>query len=162
MASTAKAFYHDPECPPSHGYLAFYCGLRALESIHALVHLGTHGTTEWLPGKAVALSTRCWPRLAIGAVPVIYPFIVDDPGEAAPAKRRIGAVTIGHLTPQTMGAGLHGEAGALRELVEEFSSAQVLTRAAPTRGEGNAASVHKPADWPPPAALTMRCRWTRR
>jgi len=121
-----KGFYHDPECPPSHGYLAFYCGLRALENIHALVHLGTHGTTEWLPGKAVALSPHCWPRLAIGAVPVIYPFIVDDPGEAAPAKRRIGAVTIGHLTPQTGEAGLHGETAALRELVEEFSSAQVL------------------------------------
>lgn len=121
-----KGFYHDPECPPSHGYLAFYHGLRALENIHALVHLGTHGTTEWLPGKAVALSANCWPRLAIGAVPVIYPFIVDDPGEAAPAKRRIGAVTIGHLTPQTAEAGLDGEASALRELVEEFSSAQVL------------------------------------
>ncbi|EIM28432.1 cobaltochelatase subunit CobN [Microvirga lotononidis] len=121
-----KGFYHDPECPPSHGYLAFYCGLRTIERIHALVHLGTHGTTEWLPGKAVALSNACWPRLAIGDVPVIYPFIVDDPGEAAPAKRRIGAVTIGHLTPQTAEAGLHGEAGALRELVEEFSSAQVL------------------------------------
>ncbi|WP_201860900.1 cobaltochelatase subunit CobN [Microvirga soli] len=121
-----KGFYHDPECPPSHGYLAFYCGLRALERIHALVHLGTHGTTEWLPGKAVALSAICWPRLAVGPVPVIYPFIVDDPGEAAPAKRRIGAVTIGHLTPQTAEAGLHGEAAALRELVEEFSSAQVL------------------------------------
>ncbi|MCD6072152.1 MAG: cobaltochelatase subunit CobN, partial [Microvirga sp.] len=121
-----KGFYHDPECPPSHGYLAFYCGLRALENIHALVHLGTHGTTEWLPGKAVALSTICWPRLAVGPVPVVYPFIVDDPGEAAPAKRRIGAVTIGHLTPQTAEGGLHGEAAALRELVEEFSSAQVL------------------------------------
>ncbi|MBA1156705.1 cobaltochelatase subunit CobN [Microvirga mediterraneensis] len=121
-----KGFYHDPECPPSHGYLAFYHGLRVLERIHVLVHLGTHGTTEWLPGKAVALSNVCWPRLAIGAVPVIYPFIVDDPGEAAPAKRRIGAVTIGHLTPLTAEAGLHGEAGALRELVEEFSSAQVL------------------------------------
>ncbi|WP_114945862.1 cobaltochelatase subunit CobN [Microvirga calopogonii] len=121
-----KGSYHDPESPPSHGYLAFYCGLRMLERIHALVHLGTHGTTEWLPGKAAALSTACWPRLAIGSIPVIYPFIVDDPGEAAPAKRRIGAVTVGHLTPQTAEAGLHGEAGALRELVEEFSSAQVL------------------------------------
>jgi cobaltochelatase CobN len=121
-----KGSYHDPECPPSHGYLAFYCGLRALEHIHALVHFGTHGTTEWLPGKAVALSTTCWPRLAIGSLPVIYPFIVDDPGEAAPAKRRIGAVTLGHLTPQIGEAGLHGEAAALRELVEEFSSAQVL------------------------------------
>ncbi|MXQ13910.1 cobaltochelatase subunit CobN [Microvirga makkahensis] len=121
-----KGFYHDPDCPPSHGYLAFYFGLRSLEGIHALVHLGTHGTIEWLPGKAVALSATCWPRLVTGSVPVIYPFIVDDPGEAAPAKRRIGAVTIGHLTPQTCEAGLHGEAAALRELVEEFSSAQVL------------------------------------
>jgi cobaltochelatase CobN len=121
-----KGFYHDPECPPSHGYLAFYLSLRALENIHVLLHLGTHGTTEWLPGKAVALSSTCWPRLVIGAVPVIYPFIVDDPGEAAPAKRRIGAVTIGHLTPQTAEAGLHGEAAALRDLVEEFSAAQVL------------------------------------
>ncbi|PVE21412.1 cobaltochelatase subunit CobN [Microvirga sp. KLBC 81] len=121
-----KGFYHDPDCPPSHGYLAFYVGLRRLENIHALLHLGTHGTIEWLPGKAVALSSTCWPRLAIGSVPVVYPFIVDDPGEAAPAKRRISAVTIGHLTPQTGEAGLHGEAAALRELVEEFSSAQVL------------------------------------
>jgi cobaltochelatase CobN len=121
-----KNFYHDPDCAPSHGYLAFYLGLRSLENIHALVHLGTHGTTEWLPGKAVALSHTCWPRLVIGSLPVIYPFIVDDPGEAAPAKRRIGAATIGHLTPRTGEAGLHGEAAALRELVEEFSSAQVL------------------------------------
>jgi cobaltochelatase CobN len=121
-----KSFYHDPDCAPSHAYLAFYVGLRRLETIHALIHLGTHGTTEWLPGKSVALSSTCWPRLAMGPLPVIYPFIVDDPGEAAPAKRRISAVTIGHLTPQTGKAGLHGEAAALRELVEEFSSAQVL------------------------------------
>ncbi|MGO4387910.1 cobaltochelatase subunit CobN [Microvirga sp. 2YAF29] len=121
-----KGSYHDPDCPPSHGYLAFYFGLRNIENIHALIHLGTHGTTEWLPGKAVALSPICWPRLTMGPLPVIYPFIVDDPGEAAPAKRRISAVTIGHLAPQTGEAGLHGEAAALRELVEEFSSAQVL------------------------------------
>ncbi len=121
-----KSAYHDPDRAPSHGYLAFYLGLRRLEKIHALIHLGTHGTTEWLPGKAVALSPTCWPRLATGPLPVIYPFIVDDPGEAAPAKRRIAAATIGHLTPQTGEAGLHGEAATLRELVEEFSSAQVL------------------------------------
>lgn len=121
-----KSGYHDPELPPSHGYLAFYWGLRISERIDALIHLGTHGSTEWLPGKAVALSPECWPRRAIGAVPVIYPFIVDDPGEAAPAKRRIGALTVGHLTPPVEAAGLDDEAFALRELVEEFSSAQVL------------------------------------
>lgn len=121
-----KTGYHDPNLPPTHSYLAFYLGLRAQERVDALVHLGTHGTTEWLPGKGVALSPECWPRLVVGSSPVIYPFIVDDPGEAAPAKRRIGAVTIGHLTPPVAEAGLHGEAGTLRELVEEFSSAQVL------------------------------------
>ena len=94
-----KGAYHDPDLPPTHAYLAFYLGLRTQERIDALIHLGAHGTAEWLPGKAVALSEACWPRLAVGATPVIYPFIVDDPGEAAPAKRRIGAVTLGHLPP---------------------------------------------------------------
>ena len=79
-----------PRLPPTHAYLAFHLGLRAQERSDALIHLGTHGTTEWLPGKAVALSDACWPRLAVGATPVCIPFIVDDPGEAAPAKRRIG------------------------------------------------------------------------
>ncbi|MGJ3264759.1 MAG: cobaltochelatase subunit CobN [Salinarimonas sp.] len=121
-----KASYHDPNLPPTHGYHAFYAALREIERIDALVHLGTHGTTEWLPGKAVALAPDDWPRLITGATPVVYPFVVDDPGEAAPAKRRIGAVTIGHLTPDVGEAGLDGETAALKERVEEFSSAQVL------------------------------------
>ncbi|ACA16893.1 cobaltochelatase, CobN subunit [Methylobacterium sp. 4-46] len=119
-----KAGYHDPDAVPSHAYLAFHLALR--EQADALIHLGTHGTTEWLPGKAVAPSPLCWPALAVGALPVIYPFIVDDPGEAAPAKRRLGAVTIGHLTPETAAAGLDPQAAALRELVEEYATASVL------------------------------------
>ena len=121
-----KATYHDLAVPPTHAYLAFYLHLREIESVHALVHLGTHGTTEWLPGKAVALSAICWPLIAIGALPLVYPFIVNDPGEAAPAKRRTAAVTIGHLTPPVTDAGLHGEAATVRELVEELAQAQVL------------------------------------
>ncbi|MGE4373268.1 MAG: cobaltochelatase subunit CobN [Xanthobacter sp.] len=119
-----KAIYHAPEERPTHAYLAFHLGLA--NQSDALVHLGTHGTLEWLPGKAVALSPACWPRLALAGLPVIYPFIVDDPGEAAPAKRRIGAVALGHLTPQIGEAGLHGEAAALRALVEEYATAQIL------------------------------------
>jgi cobaltochelatase CobN len=119
-----KAGYHDPDAVPCHAYLAFHLALR--QDSDALIHLGTHGTTEWLPGKAVALSPACWPALAVGPLPVIYPFIVDDPGEAAPAKRRIGAVTIGHLPPETAAAGLDPEAATLRELVEEYSAATVL------------------------------------
>ncbi|KAB7785824.1 cobaltochelatase subunit CobN [Methylorubrum populi] len=123
-AADRKAGYHDPDEPPTHAYLAFYLGLR--EGFDALIHLGTHGTTEWLPGKAVALSPDCWPARAVGALPVIYPFIVDDPGEAAPAKRRLGGIALGHLTPTIDAAGLTPEAAALRELVEEYSAASVL------------------------------------
>ena len=70
-----------------------------MAKVDALVHMGAHGTLEWLPGKAVALTASCFPEAVIGALPVIYPFIVSNPGEAAQAKRRIAAVTIGHLPP---------------------------------------------------------------
>ncbi|MGX1790704.1 cobaltochelatase subunit CobN [Bosea sp. NPDC055332] len=121
-----KARYHDPDAPPGHAYLAFYLGLREVFGADALIHLGTHGTTEWLPGKAVALSAACWPRLAVGALPVIYPYVVDDPGEAAPAKRRLSALTLGHLPPPLASQDTAGEAALLRDLVEEYSQAQVL------------------------------------
>ncbi len=121
-----KARYHDPDAPPCHGYLAFYCALRETAGIDALIHLGTHGTTEWLPGKAVALSSSCWPRLVTQGLPVIYPYVVDDPGEAAPAKRRLSALTLGHLPPPLAEIGASGETALLRDLVEEFSQAQVL------------------------------------
>jgi cobaltochelatase CobN len=121
-----KARYHDPDAPPGHAYLAFYLGLREVFPADALVHLGTHGTTEWLPGKAVALSAACWPRLAVGALPVIYPYVVDDPGEAAPAKRRLSALTLGHLPPPLASHDTAGEPALLRDLVEEYSQAQVL------------------------------------
>ncbi|MCJ2036835.1 cobaltochelatase subunit CobN [Methylobacterium sp. J-068] len=123
-AADRKAGYHDPDAVPTHAYLAFHLGLRT--RFDALIHLGTHGTTEWLPGKAVALSPDCWPARAIGALPVIYPFIVDDPGEAAPLKRRLGGIALGHLTPRTETSGLDPEAARLRELVEEYSAASVL------------------------------------
>ena len=123
-----KASYHDAELPPRHAYIAFYLWLRAVETIHALVHLGTHGTVEWLPGKAVALSEACFPSALIGGLPVIYPFIVNNPGEAAAAKRRLGAVTIGHLTPPLTQAGLHGTAHELERLIDEYAAADGLDR----------------------------------
>lgn len=138
-----KARYHDPDAPPGHAYLAFHLGLREVAGIDALIHLGTHGTTEWLPGKAVALSASCWPRLAIGSLPVIYPYVVDDPGEAAPAKRRLSAVTLGHLPPQLMNAEAAGEVGLLRDLVEEYSQAQVLD---PRRAELVAREIRERAE----------------
>jgi cobaltochelatase CobN len=117
--------YHDVSRCPRHAYVAFYLWLQAQDT-DALVHIGAHGTLEWLPGKAVALSDVCWPEALAGAMPVIYPFIVNDPGEAAQAKRRTAAVTIGHvpppLAPTTTGAGLT----RIEALLDEFSNAEGL------------------------------------
>jgi cobaltochelatase CobN len=123
-----RATYHDPAAPPVDAYIAFYRWLRETVDIHAMIHLGTHGTLEWLPGRAAALSAQCWPVSLTRGLPVIYPFIVNNPGEAAPAKRRLGAVTIGHLTPPLARAGLHGRAAGLERLIDEFAGADGLDR----------------------------------
>jgi cobaltochelatase CobN len=123
-----KASYHDPDLPPRHAYVAFYLWLREVERVHAMIHLGTHGTLEWLPGKAVALSPSCFPAALVGFMPVIYPFIVNNPGEAAAAKRRLGALTIGHLTPPLKSAGTQGAAMTLERLIDEYAAADGLDR----------------------------------
>ena len=121
-----KTEYHDLLLPPRHGYVAFYIWLRAVERVHAVIHCGTHGTLEWLPGKATALSEACAPRAVLGPVPLIYPFIVNNPGEAAQAKRRVAAVTIGHLTPPQTSASTHGATAELENLFDEYAEAQSL------------------------------------
>jgi cobaltochelatase CobN len=121
-----KAGYHDTNAPPTPAYVAAYAWLR--QRIDALIHLGTHGTLEWLPGKALALSRDCWPEIVLGPLPVIYPFIVNNPGEAVQAKRRLAAVTIGHLTPPLSAAGLHGPLAELEGIIEEYAAADGLDR----------------------------------
>ncbi|MDQ0472462.1 cobaltochelatase subunit CobN [Labrys wisconsinensis] len=123
-----KADHHSPDRPPRHAYLAFYLWLRERLRLDALIHLGTHGTLEWLPGKAAALSEACFPEVALGPVPVLYPFIVNNPGEAAQAKRRLGAVAIGHMTPPLAAAGLTGTAEAVERLIDEYAGADGLDR----------------------------------
>ncbi|WP_260925302.1 cobaltochelatase subunit CobN [Novosphingobium sp. 9] len=114
--------YHDTTRCPRHGYVAFYLWLRA-QGLQALIHMGAHGTLEWLPGKAVALSGACWPEALIGSLPVVYPFIVNDPGEAAQAKRRIAAVTIGHAPPPMVESGIGAGLARIEALLDEFSNA---------------------------------------
>ena len=123
--ASRDADYHDLSRIPRHAYVAFYLWLRQ-QSIHALIHMGAHGTLEWLPGKSVALSEACWPEALIGDLPVIYPFIVNDPGEAAQAKRRIGAVTIGHLSPPIAASALPQNLVRLEQLLDEYSTADGL------------------------------------
>jgi cobaltochelatase CobN len=140
------AEYHDLARTPRHAYVAFYLWLRR-QSIDGLIHMGAHGTLEWLPGKSVALSAVCWPEALLGAMPVIYPFIVNDPGEAAQAKRRIGAVTIGHLPPPLASSAPPPALLRLERLLDEFSTADGLDPArrqrliAVIREEARAAGV---------------------
>lgn len=123
-----RADYHDPTLPPRHALLAFGLWLQHEVAAHALLHLGAHGTLEWLPGKAVALSAACFPQSVVGALPVIYPFIVSNPGEAAQAKRRVAGVTIGHLPPPLTGTEMSGAALELEQLVDEYAIADGLDR----------------------------------
>ncbi|KPX29371.1 MULTISPECIES: cobaltochelatase subunit CobN [Pseudomonas syringae group] len=121
-----SAVYHDPDLVPPHGYLAFYFWLRKAYGAHAVVHVGKHGNLEWLPGKGVGLSRTCWPDAVLGAMPNIYPFIVNDPGEGAQAKRRTQAVIIDHLMPPLTRAETYGPLRNLELLADEFYEAQLL------------------------------------
>ncbi|UTH48719.1 cobaltochelatase subunit CobN [Loktanella salsilacus] len=118
--------YHSPDLVPPHNYLAFYFWLRHHWGAHAVVHMGKHGNLEWLPGKALALSQDCWPEVALGPTPHIYPFIVNDPGEGTQAKRRTSAVIVDHLTPPLTRAESYGPMRDLEALVDEYYEAAGL------------------------------------
>lgn len=115
--------YHDPALVPPHGYLAFYAWVRSAFGADAICHMGKHGNLEWLPGKALALSEDCFPEAALGPIPHIYPFIVNDPGEGTQAKRRAAAVIIDHLTPPMARAESYGPLKDLEQLVDEYYEA---------------------------------------
>ncbi len=123
LIGSRDADYHDTNCIPCHYYVAFYLWLRKIIAADALIHVGAHGTLEWLPGKSVALSESCWPEVLVGDMPIIYPFIVNDPGEAAQAKRRIGAITLGHIPPALKQSATPDKLARLESLLDEFSNA---------------------------------------
>ncbi|MEG4407788.1 cobaltochelatase subunit CobN [Microcoleus sp. MON2_D5] len=118
--------YHAPDLEPTHNYLAYYYWLREKFGIDAIIHAGKHGNLEWLPGKSIALSNKCYPEVALGAMPNFYPFIVNDPGEGSQAKRRSQAVIIDHLTPPMTRAELYGPLQQLETLIDEYCEAQSL------------------------------------
>ena len=118
--------YHAPDLEPTHDYLAFYQWLRSHFNAHAVVHVGKHGNLEWLPGKSVALSETCYPEVALGTMPHLYPFIVNDPGEGSQAKRRAQAAILDHLTPPMTRAELYGPLQQLEHLIDEYYEAQSL------------------------------------
>ena len=121
-----SASYHDPDLVPPHYYLAFYFWLRHEYQVDAIAHIGKHGNLEWLPGKSLALSEACWPDAILGAMPHLYPFIVNDPGEGTQAKRRTQAVILDHLMPAMTRAENYGELLHLEQLVDEYYQAMGL------------------------------------
>lgn len=120
------AIYHQPDLPPTHHYYAVYRWLRDEWGAHAIVHVGKHGTLEWLPGKGVGLSEDCFPDAILGDLPLFYPFIINDPGEGAQAKRRAHAVIVDHLTPPMTTADTYGVLAQLGELVDEYYQVEML------------------------------------
>ncbi|MGU9962431.1 MAG: cobaltochelatase subunit CobN [Candidatus Puniceispirillales bacterium WSBS_2018_MAG_OTU23] len=121
-----KSTYHSPDLPPPHNYLAFYMWLRDGFNVDAVMHLGKHGNLEWLPGKALALDAECLPDAVLGPMPHFYPFIVNDPGEGAQAKRRVAGVILDHLTPPMTLADSHGVMAELETQMDEYYEAAGL------------------------------------
>ncbi|QIG43617.1 cobaltochelatase subunit CobN [Nocardioides anomalus] len=125
------AIYHDPDMAPSHHYLAAYRWLEAQEAdggfgAHAVVHLGKHGSMEWLPGKNAALSSQCATDAVLGNLPLVYPFLVNDPGEGAQAKRRAHAVIVDHLIPPMARAESYGDIARLEQLLDEYANISAM------------------------------------
>src|SRR5215207_5069645 len=125
------AIYHDPDLAPSHHYLAAYRWLEAAEDdggfgAHAVVHLGKHGTLEWLTGKGIGMAADCAPDAVLGELPLVYPFIVNDPGEGTQAKRRGHAVVVDHLVPPMARADTYGEMAKLEQLLDEYATVQAM------------------------------------
>jgi len=126
FGASPVAIYHDPDLPPSHHYLAAYHWLREDFGAHAVVHVGKHGNLEWLPGKTAGMSAACGADAAIGDIPLIYPFLVNDPGEGTQAKRRAHATLIGHLVPPMARAESYGDIARLEQLMDEHAQIAAL------------------------------------
>lgn len=117
---------HSPELPPNHSYIANYIWIEHIQKSNIIIHMGKHGSIEWLPGKSVGLSEHCFPLIVMPPIPHIYPFIVNDPGEGSQAKRRTHAIIIDHLTPPLGRAELHGDLLSLESLFDEYFEAKML------------------------------------
>ena len=131
------AIYHDPDLAPSHHYLAVYRWLEREFGAHAVIHVGKHGNLEWLPGKNLGMSASCGTDAAIGSLPLIYPFLVNDPGEGTQAKRRAHATIVDHLVPPMARAETYGDIARLEQLLDEYAQVNAMdpAKAPALRGE---------------------------
>jgi len=120
------AVYHSPDLAPTHHYIAYYRWIRDVFKADAMIHVGKHGTLEWLPGKGIGLSPSCYPEVALDDVPLFYPFIINNPGEGAQAKRRAHATIVDHLIPAMTTADSYGDIARIEQLMDEHYQCQTL------------------------------------
>ncbi|GAB3622457.1 cobaltochelatase subunit CobN [Mariniluteicoccus endophyticus] len=120
------AIYHDPDLAPTHHYLATYRWIEKEFGAHAIVHMGKHGNLEWLPGKNLAMSAGCGTDAALGSVPLVYPFLINDPGEGTQAKRRAHATIVDHLVPPMARAESYGDMNRLEQLLDEYGNVSAM------------------------------------
>ncbi|KGK99331.1 protoporphyrin IX magnesium chelatase [Methanococcoides methylutens] len=121
--SDESVMYHDKDLPPTHQYLATYFWINEVYDADAMIHFGTHGTQEWLPGKELGLWRYDYPSIMVADTPVVYPYIMDNVGEGTQAKRRGNAVIIDHLTPPITDSGLYGELAEMHDKIHEYGEA---------------------------------------
>ncbi|WP_447974029.1 cobaltochelatase subunit CobN [Nitrospira sp. Kam-Ns4a] len=122
----SAAIYHSPDLPPTHFYLGYYQWIREVFGADAVIHVGKHGNLEWLPGKSLALSASCYPEIALGPLPNLYPYIINNPGEGTQAKRRAHAVIVDHLIPPMTRAETYGDLLKLEQLMDEYYQVSAL------------------------------------
>ena len=118
--------YHSPDLTPTHHYIGYYRWIKDVFQADAMVHVGKHGTLEWLPGKGIGLSEECYPEVALQDMPLFYPFIINNPGEGTQAKRRTHATIIDHLIPPMTTADSYGDIAKLEQLMDEHYQCQTL------------------------------------
>lgn len=120
------AIYHSPDLPPTHHYVAYYRWIKEIYNADAIIHVGKHGTLEWLPGKGVGMSPSCFPEVVLSDMPMFYSFIINNPGEGTQAKRRIHATIVDHLIPAMTTADTYGDIQELEQLLDEHYQCQTL------------------------------------
>ena len=120
------SIYHSPDLAPTHHYIAYYRWIRDVFQADAMIHVGKHGTLEWLPGKGIGLSAACYPEVALQDLPLFYPFIINNPGEGAQAKRRTHATIVDHLIPAMTTADSYGDIARVEQLMDEHYQCQTL------------------------------------
>ena len=124
MADESADIYHSQDISPPHSYLAFYRWVTDVFKAQAVIHMGCHGTLEWLPGKGTGLSSKCYPDLVFGHIPHIYPYAMSNPGEGVHAKRRNGAIIIDHLIPSMTRSGGYDELFDIESAIQEYLRAK--------------------------------------